>query len=119
MERGLAVFGHDWQSAEGKCIDIRVKPHRDSGTDNRIWLMEVHCGDAEPFRVELGYPGFHEDFKGPEHGQVCRMKCLPGKNEAKWDLDDPGLSWKAERHQKDAQFNAELNAKPWKDQPGS
>jgi hypothetical protein len=113
------VFGHDWQSAEGKCIDIRVKPHGNPDTDNRMWLMEIHPADAEPFRVELGYPGFHGDFKGPEHGQVCRMKFLPGKNEAKWDLDDPALSWKASRHQKEDQFNAELNATPWKDQAGS
>ena len=112
------MFGHDWQPAAGVVVDIRVK-RPNSENDSRSWLVEVRCGDAEPFRVELGYPGFHEDFKGPEHGQVCRMKCLPAKNEAKWDLDDPGLSWKAERHQKDAQFNAELNAKPWKDQPGS
>jgi hypothetical protein len=84
----------------------------------RRWLMEIHCGDAEPFRVELGYPGFHGDFKGPQRGQKCMMKCDLKHSEAKWDLDDPHLSWKAAEHRKEADFNAELQAKPWKDNQG-
>jgi hypothetical protein len=113
------MFGHDWEPAEGTCIDIRIKAHRDSSTDNRHWLMEVHCGDAEPFRVELGYPGFGGNFKGPERGHTCKMQADVKRQEAKWDLDDPALSWKADRQSKQADFQSELAAKPWNDQPGS
>jgi len=51
------MFGHDWQPAAGTVVDIRVK-HPGSENDSRSWLVEVRCGDAEPFRAELGYPGF-------------------------------------------------------------
>ncbi len=113
------MFGHQWEPAEGTCIDIRVKPHGNPNTDNRRWLMEVHCGDAEPFRVELGFPGFHGSFKGPERGHTCRMQADVKRQEAKWDLDDPALSWKTERRQQTADFAAELDAKPWAGGPGS
>lgn len=111
------MFGHDWQPAEGICTDIEVKLHGSPGTDNRKWLMQIHPADAEPFRVELGYPGFHQDFKGPERGQKCRMTCDVKRQEAKWDLDDPALSWKAAQHKHEADFKAQLNAKPSADRP--
>ena len=111
------MFGHDWEPAEGTCIDIRVKAHGDPNTDNRRWLMEVRCGAAAPFRVELGFPGFHGDFMGPARGHTCKMHADVKRNEAKWDLDDPALSWKAERQKKQADFQSELAAKPWSEQP--
>lgn len=111
------MFGHDWESAVGTVIDIRVK-HPNSDNDTRSWLMEIRCGDAEPFRVELGYPGFHEDFKGPGRGQTCQLKADVKRQEAKWDLADPALSWKAERDQEAAKFKAELAPSPSPDHDG-
>ena len=72
--KGQRIFGHDWQPAAGTVVDIRVK-HPNSENDSRSWLMEVRCGEAEPFRVELGYPGFHEDFKGPGLGETVQVKA--------------------------------------------
>lgn len=46
-------------------------------------------------------------------------KCDLKHSEAKWDLDDPHLSWKAAHQREQAEFNAELHAKPWKDGQGS
>jgi hypothetical protein len=113
--RALAMIGHHWEPAEGTCIDILVKPHGNPGTDNRHWLMEIHCGDGESFRVELGYPGLHGDFKGPQHGQTCRMEADVKHREAKWDLSDPALSWKAAHQHEADRFKQELNAKPLAD----
>jgi hypothetical protein len=106
------VLGHDWESAEGICVDIRTKGSANSGSENRGWLMEIRCGDAEPFRVELGVSGFREDFKGPERGETYRMLCDVKRQEAKWDFSDPGLSWKADRHARAERFEAELKEKP-------
>jgi hypothetical protein len=100
------MFGHDWQPATGTVIDIRVK-HPNSENDTRSWLMEIRCGDAEPFRVEVGYPGFHEDFRGPGPGEIIRMKADLKHQDAKWDLSDPTLSWKADRDRHAAEFAAE------------
>jgi len=55
----------------------------------------IRCGDAEPFRVELGASGFRKDFKGPERGETCRMTCYVKRQEAKWDFSDPALNWKS------------------------
>jgi hypothetical protein len=106
------VFGHDWEPAEGTCIDIRIKGSANSGTENRIWLMEIRCGGAEPFRVELGASGFREDFKGPERGETCRMACDVKRQKAKWDYSDPALSWKADRYARAVRFEAELKKRP-------
>jgi len=106
------VFGHDWEPAEGTCIDIRIKGNANSGTENRIWPMEIRCGGAEPFRVELGVSGFREDFKGPERGETCRMACDVKWQEAKWDFSDPALSWKAGRYARAVRFEAELKKRP-------
>jgi hypothetical protein len=100
------MFGHDWQPAAGTVVDIRVK-HPGSENDSRSWLVEVRCGDAEPFRVELGYPGFHEDFKGPGLGDAVQVKADLKRKDAKWDLSDPALSWKADRSRQAAEFKAE------------
>jgi hypothetical protein len=100
------MLGHDWQPAAGTVVDIRVK-HPNSENDSRSWLVEVRCGDAEPFRVELGYPGFHEDFKGPGLGETVQVKADLKRKDAKWDLSDPALSWKADRSRQAAQFKAE------------
>jgi hypothetical protein len=104
--KGQRMFGHDWQPAAGTVVDIRVK-HPNSENDSRSWLMEVRCGDAEPFRVELGYPGFHEDFKGPGLGETVQVKADLKRRDARWDLSDPALSWKADRNRQAAEFKAE------------
>ena len=111
------MLGHHWEPAEGTCIDIRVK-HASSENDSRMWLMEVRPRNAEPFRVELGYPGFHENFRGPDRGQTCQLDCDVKRQDAKWDLSDPALSWKTWRNEKANDFKAELKARPWADQPG-
>lgn len=105
------MFGHDWQPATGTVVDIRVK-HPNSENDTRSWLVEVRCGDAEPFRVEIGYPGFHEDFKGPGQGATVQVEADLKHKEARWDLSDPALSWKADRTQQAERFATEKEG-PW------
>lgn len=113
------MLGHTWEPAEGTCIDVRIKGNDTSdGPDNHRFLMEVRPRNGEPFRVELKVPGFHENFKGPSRGQVCQLECDVKRQDAKWDFSDPGLSWKTSRKAGAAQFEAELQAKPWAAQPG-
>jgi hypothetical protein len=69
--------------------------------------VEVRCGAAEPFRVELGYPGFREDFKGPGLGETVQVEADLKRRDARWDLSDPALSLKADRNRRAAEFKAE------------
>ena len=113
------MLGHDWEPAEGTCIDIRIKGNYSDEEDNRRFLMEVRPSHGAPFRVELKVAGFHENFKGPDRGQVCMLKCDVKRQDAKWDLADPGLSWKTYRQAKASDFEAELHAKPWVNPPAA
>jgi len=112
------VFGPHWEPAEGTCIDIRFTGTANSGIENRRRLLEIRCGDAEPFRAELGASGFREDFTGLERGETCRMTCDVKRQEAKWDFSDPALNRKAGRKAHDAGFQAELSLDPPTKSPG-
>jgi len=81
------MFGHDWQPARGPFVDIRVK-HPGSENDSRSWLVEVRCGDAEPFRVEPRLSGFHETSRGRAWANRP-VKADLKRKDAKWDLSDP------------------------------
>ena len=104
------MVGHDWQPAEGPCVDDNV------GGDHivrEVWVMDVRpANGAPPFRVQVTHPGAGEDFRGPNAGQVCRMFCDVKKQKAKFDHTDPTLSWKAHRLAEQQQLKAELSAPP-------
>jgi hypothetical protein len=104
------MLGHDWQPAEGTCVDDNF------GGEHVIrerWVMDVRpANGAPPFRVEVDHPGAGEDFRGPDVGQVCRMLCDVKKQKAKFDHTDPTLSWKAHRRAEQQRLRAELNAAP-------
>jgi hypothetical protein len=104
--KGQRVLGRDWQPAAGTVAGIRVR-QPGSENDSRGWLVEVRCGDAGPSRVELGCPGFREDFKGPGLGEAVRVKAGLKRKDAGWDLSGPALGWKADRSRQAAEFKAE------------
>ena len=100
------MLGHNWEPAEGTCIDYRWKG------EHEVWLMEVRPQNDPAFRVEVGHPGMGSDFKGPYAGQACRMEVDVKKQKAKFDTTDPTLSHKAHRAAEQARYAAELTAAP-------
>jgi len=110
------MLGHDWQPAEGTCVDDNFGGNH---VVREVWVMDVRpANGAPPFRVEVAHPGAGEDFRGPYAGQVCRMLCDVKKQKAKFDHTDPTLSWKAHRQAEQQRLKAELNAPPGT-RPGS
>jgi hypothetical protein len=73
------------------------------------FLVEVHPSSGQPFRLELGIPGFGADFRAPMVGQVVKVLCNPAHTKARFDTSDPRLSWKTERQAQKNQFDAELH----------
>lgn len=99
------MLGHDWQPAEGTCVDDDWSTH-ESGR----WVMDIRPLDGSaPFRQEVHHPGGGSDFRGPMRGQVCKMLVDVKKQKAKFDTTDLTLSWKAHRQAEQLRLQAELN----------
>ena len=110
------MLGHDWEPAEGTCVDDEWVGH----TDHRMWIMDVRPANGAPaFRTQVGHPGLGEDFKPPYIGHVCRMLVDVKKQKAKFDTSDPSLSWKAYRKMERQRVKDELNAPPGTAVPGA
>lgn len=105
------MFRRSWEQAEGTIIDRRNKRGGEVGGDASLmrFLVEVRPPSGQPFRLELGIPGFGADFRAPMVGDVVKVLCDPGHTKARFDTSDPQLSWKTERQAKKAQFDAELH----------
>jgi hypothetical protein len=106
------MFGRNWESAEGKCINVRYKGGGNMAkTANDVWyLMEVQPSAGEPFRVEVQPPPLMMSFRAPPmSGRTVRMKCNSSHTKAKFDRTDPIISKKADEQALKAQFQAELH----------
>ncbi len=103
------MFRRSWESAEGTVVDRREKRGGAVGGDASLqrWLVEVKPSSGEPFRVELGIPGWGSNFKGPMVGQTVKVLCSPDHTKARFDTSDPQLSYKAERQAKQQQWDEE------------
>jgi hypothetical protein len=103
------MFRHNWEPAEGTIIDRREKREGATGSDASLqrWLVEVKPQTGQPFRVELGIPGWGSNFKGPMVGQVVQVLCNPAHTKARFDTSDPQLSYEAERQAQKKQWDEE------------
>jgi hypothetical protein len=103
------MFRRNWESAAGTIIDRREKREGATGSDASLqrWLVEVRPQTGQPFRVELGIPGWGSNFKGPMVGQVVKVLCNPAHTKARFDTSDPQLSYKAERQAQKQQWDEE------------
>jgi hypothetical protein len=100
------MLGHDWQPAEGTCID-------ESWEGGQKWIMDVYPANGAPsFRVEVPHPGLGGDFRGPMRGHTCKMLCDVKKQKAKFDTSDPSLSRRAQLRSRAQELQAELGAAP-------
>ena len=100
------MLGHDWQPAEGTCVD-------ETWEGGQKWIMDVRpANGAPPFRTEVPHPGMDGDFRGPSLGQTCKMLCDVKKQKAKFDTSDPSLSRRNHLRARAQQLQAELGAAP-------
>lgn len=102
------MLGHEWQPAEGTCLEIRQAWNGGTTTSGMRFLVEVRPADGEPFTVELRTPDFAGQFKTPQKGQVFAMKADVKRQKARFDTDDPTLSWKTDHRQQKAEFDEAL-----------
>lgn len=107
------MLGHEWKPAPGVCIDVRFGRHQGNAavTSNSVhYLIEVRPEGAEPFRTEVEPPALMLSFKGPHPGQAVRMEYQPGRQKARFDRDDPGLTTKTENLLMHAMYEDERHA---------
>ncbi len=104
------MFRRTWESAEGAVVDRRAKRQGATGSDASLerWLVEVTPPSGEPFRVELGIPGWGSNFKAPMIGQTVKVLCNPAHTKARFDTSDPQLSYKFEQRTKKQQWDKEI-----------
>jgi hypothetical protein len=111
------VFGHDWQSGEGRVVEI-VDTGAGVGGGNRAtvhqhFVIDVTPDSGDSFRCEV--PALLRDsFRSPEAGDVVQLKCDPGRKQARFDPSDPMVDRKghaailrAERETAQARYDAE------------
>src|SRR5260370_41309171 len=105
------MLRRDWEQAEGTIIDRRNKRGGEVGGDASTmrFLVEVRPTSGQPFRLDLGIPGFGANFRAPMVGDVVKVLCNPAHTKASFDTSDPRLSWKTERQAQKSQFDAELH----------
>jgi hypothetical protein len=111
LRGGSSVFGHQWEPAEGECVNIRYKGAGNAAkTVNAIWyLMDVRPSAGESFRVEVRPPSLMTSFKSPIIGQVVRMECDPARKKARFDRSDPALSNRTDKQAAKAEYEAQLH----------
>jgi hypothetical protein len=110
------MLGHEWQPAQGLCIEESWIGH--DGL-KRVWIMEVRPSDGSPaFRVEVDHE-IHEDYIPPNSRETCMMLCDVKRRHAKFDTSDPSRSRKARQRIDEQRIKDELNAPPGSNSPNS
>ena len=84
------MFGHKWQEGEGTVRDTRVSRFGPGDNSPIVthYVMDVQPSAGEPFRTEVREPITAGAFQAPIVGDVVKVKCDPGRKEAKFDTSD-------------------------------
>jgi hypothetical protein len=89
------MFGHRWQPAEGKLVDVRTS-HFGPGDNSAVvrhFLFDVTPSDGEPFRTEVREPLMTSGaFDAPSViGQAVHLECDPKRQKARFHGDPEQL----------------------------
>jgi hypothetical protein len=105
------MFGKQWTSAQGTIVDRVVASAAGDGlVVNYDFLVDVRTESGEVFRAKVPTPRIATDFKDPSIGDTVAVEFDPGSHKVRFDKDDPKLSMKAYHKQRQANFDAALNA---------
>ncbi|MGO9903997.1 MAG: SHOCT domain-containing protein [Solirubrobacteraceae bacterium] len=107
------MFGHDWQPAQAKIVDKRLKSASGGGVGGTYeFVADVQPADGPVFRATIQEPDIATDFWAPERGDVIKVLIDPKSHKVKFDKSDPKISYKAHRRAAQERFDAEARATP-------
>ncbi len=94
------MFDEKWEPAEGILIDTRYGgKHGDRSGNASLransvhYLMEVRpLSGADPFRCDCEPPSLMISFKSPPMNVPVKMECIPAKQKARFDRNDPAIA---------------------------
>jgi hypothetical protein len=107
------MFGHDWEPASAKIVDVRDRAVRVENAPAQEYSADVTPDSgAPPFRALIEQPIMDQDFVQPWLGLVVRVHADVKRQKAKFDTSDPQLSYQAQKKHKDDSFEAGLEQAP-------
>lgn len=101
------MFGHkDFEPGEAVIVETHVKHHGSDGRNTLFeWLADVTPSNGEPaYRTTLQMPNLATDFREPSPGDHVSVLIDRKKDVTHFDKSDPRISLKAERAEKDREF---------------
>ncbi len=101
------MFGHkDFEPGEAVIVETHVKHHGSDGRNTLFeWLADVTPSSGEPaYRTTLQMPNLATDFREPSQGDHVSVLIDRKKGVTHFDKSDPRISLKAERVEKDREF---------------
>lgn len=107
------MFRHDWQPAQAKIVDKRLKSASGDGSGGTYeFVGDVQTADGPVFRATIQEPDIATDFWAPERGDVIKVLVDPKSHKVKFDKSDPKISYKAYTRAEKERFDAEAQATP-------
>lgn len=106
------VFGHQWEPAEGKVVDIRFSGQHGTNhvTAEPRFLMDVQPAAGEPFRAEISELPLMFSFKPPAVGQVVKLECDTRHKMARFVRSDPAINKQTDQQALKTSYEAELHS---------
>jgi len=118
---GWAMFGHDWEKADGTIVDARIKHDYHQANNTPVWefiidVRPVGQPDAQPtMRAEVRSPHGDEGFWPPSPGDKVTVE-VSKDGKVRFDRHDPRISYhermKQDKKRSDDAFAAELQEPP-------
>ena len=89
------MFGRNWKCGEASIVAVRYK-HNTNVSSNAAqeFVADIRIGDANPIRMTLDGPTIATDFLPPGVGHIVSVLVDEKRGRAKFDKDDPRISFK-------------------------
>jgi hypothetical protein len=105
----MRMFGKTWRKATGTVVAKTIDGSTNQGIDHKF-VVEIQADGLDAFRAEVKLPRIAIDFKEPIVGQRVGVEFDEKSRRARFDKDDPQLSFKSYRAANDDSFEAMLKA---------
>lgn len=107
------MFGHEWQCAQGKIIESRVRSVSGDGlVVIREYIVDVTMPGGGLLRALVEEPRIATDFRQPARGDEVGVEVDAKNQHVRFDKTDPRLSIIAHRQAEDEEFAAMLAQEP-------
>jgi len=104
------MFGKHWTAAQGHVVDKRtVRTTGDGLVSLYEFVVDVTTGSGEVFRAKVGEPRIATNFIDPSVGMTVRVEYDEKSRDVRFDKDDPQLSRKALKQNRNSGFDDVLH----------